>query len=128
MSPREPCDVASACEARLDYLHSETKATREKTIGLDVRVDQHEASLAKSAERFAQLDNLVRPAPLVWWKVLLALMTVAVPVAGMAAMVFRAPTRDEFRELQRDVQAIREQQAATTILLQTLLSQQRSQP
>ena len=108
-------------EARMDYLHDETKAVREKVIPLEERVDQHETSLDKSAERFSQLDDLTRPRPLEWWKVLLVVVAIASPISAAGAILLRAPNRGEFRELQIEIQRVREQQIGTNVLLEGLL-------
>lgn len=114
-------DKCEGHEARMDYLHGETKAVREKVIQLEVRVDQHETSLDKGAERFAQLDNLARPRPLEWWKVLLVVVAIASPISAAGAVILRAPNRSEFRELQTEIQRVREQQIGTNVLLENLL-------
>ena len=114
-------DKCEGHETRMEYLHGETKAVREKVIRLEERVEQHDGSLAKGAERFAQLDNLVRPRPLEWWKTILIALAVVSPLSAAGAMLLRAPTRSELRELQIEVQRVREQQVGTNVLLESLL-------
>lgn len=115
---------------RVERLHTEQKAVHEKIVRAEVRLDQHDARLHEGAVSFNELREAitalrdeVRPKPLPWWQLVMIIVAIVGTFGGGATVLFRAPSRDEFRELQREMQGVRENLAGVGVKIDTLTRQ-----
>jgi len=111
----------------VERLHTEQKAAHEKIVRAEVRLDQHDARLREGATSFSELRESitalrdeVRPKPLPWWQIVMIVVAIVGTFGGGATVLFRAPSRDEFRELQHEMQGVRENLAGMRVQIETL--------